>query len=600
MEPSFNAGILLGGASATPGLYGYDIQRDEIRMVDSSFSASIYALVGDSDRKLVLGGGRQGRIHYYDFNKNQSGSFAYGEPLLALCCLEPGRLVVADTKGRCEVLSVVDGTKIKGFATGNETICSLAKNQKKLFGLSIEGNVFVWDLETLEPTSKIKSIKPSRPFALVDLKYISSIDSMVAYPGENGRLALLFPDSGETKKITAHRGELFAYCLWQQMILSIGFHDGQLKLWTAAGLVGETQLVAGVVKVESLGEDQIIVFDGDGRMSMYRITKHGVQKLSNHSEAFFRSCLAIPNFTLKPSSRAIQEEVKELVNEITVLVAGKQDANKCHNRLLELGYEHLSLNLKADAYIAAGNKIEAAVCYQRILAIIPPNLSVAVQITHQYAFLLENFGLLDASIASYRKIESQLTVQPQLLPDLNQAAPESWIFDAEKKAPEIAMAAETLKIGLSGRFLLVRIDELHVAEIQIQASELYAKYKEACQRTEWPQNLEFRLDNAIIIGEFGNRSLELITIALNPVGTGRYLQLGVMVDSVPIGSVLTPVVILDCRCTHEDQASAKQIHDLLTKQVSRSVNMQISEAMEHLNKVLNCVCNDKLARREKL
>jgi len=592
---------ILGGTGAFPGLYFYDVQSGEACPLAETdiFGAGIYALVFEPDAGRIVGGDREGKIYLYELNSCRTTTVDYGMPILSICCLDQHHLVVADTKRHCEIFSLVDNSRVHVLVTGNETICSLAKSESDLYGLSTLGNLFVWNCQTLQAVAKFKLFVLPKQFALVDLLCMPEVD-LLCSPGQNGQLCLMRPSTGETIRFHAHRGEVFALCEWQGKILSIGYNDGRLKLWTFAGCMGDSEFLPGIVKVKAINDDKIIVLDIDGKMSIHRISRSGCQKISSLANGVFRSIISVMNFRLEPSADAVKKEVAELVEKIKDLVDEdrRAEVEVYHDRLVALGFKHISLCLKAETKIASGDNVDAALLYQQVLKIIPAGVSVAIKITHQYAHLLERFWLLGAAVEVYANIKDEIPVVCLHIPDLMQPRLHEWIVDAEGTVLEIVQVAHSLGIKPSGRYLLKRLEEIFLPNIQVEAKDLHGKFQESKKQPDWPQFLQLRLERANIIDNTGNRPQDLIIVPLKPVGVSRFLQLGIMIETAVIGSVLTPIVILNFSHAALDELSETSVYELFNHGVGRSVDMQIAEAMELIQDVLSCVVNDKLSKED--
>ena len=177
------------------------------------------------------------------------------------------------------------------------------------------------------------------------------------------------------------------------------------------------------------------------------------------------------------------ERVAERLLELTT--AGSPEVSEAdHQRLVELGYEHVSLAIRAEAARRYGDDL-VELEQRHALAGMLPDKAACVESIQRYADLLVSFWQPALANAVFRRIE---TIIGRHHPGVDLRAcveamrQENWVIDPHGEITRLIEAASVLNTALAGRYVVRRGNAVIVPGARLEVMQIAAKYEQ--ERTE--------------------------------------------------------------------------------------------------------------------
>jgi len=616
---------ILGSGGAAPGLFLYSaLTRQNDTLVKAVSPHSIYALGIEPETGMAAGGSRKGIAYLQSTDNQHSGGSTsnlipvidHGAPILSLLWLDKNRLAVTDTAGECKIWSLEKDSRSVILQTFGNIVCSLIKiDHDFMAGLTTSGKLFIWNYHDLRLEKTIVLTQPPGKYSLVNLVYIPSC-SILAYPGKNGQLIVFNIYTEESASFFAHKGDFYALFGYRENLFSIGKDDCMLKIWhhEKSLPLNELPVSRDIIAAAGIGQDpvKILSIDLSGKAEINRLSESGVELIGSVPGEHYRVVISLKKHPPKKSSAdPIKSELESLLKKIQMCHRQNQvsESEKYHDRIVELGFEHLSLGLKAEHAISAGNYTKALHFYHRLEKIITESDPAACRILHQYAMLLERLWQIDEAYLVYKHIlclNDNFPISTLYLPvDSSEITePQNWILNPDIPMHDVIGAATAINKSLSGRYLIKKYDEMSIPDLEIQANDIAEKHKSLVNQQAQIDASSMNIESVIFINNNGRQAAEIIVMDLGDQVGVAGLKFVINFQATRHGSILTPILLLEC-CAPDPATKPKQYnHDisrfLLNNQDNRLTDIYISAGCQTLENLFSKVVNEKLSNMETL
>jgi len=617
--------FILGSGGTAPGLFLYStLTNQNHTLVRTALPHSIYALSIEPETGLAAGGSRQGVVYLQSTDNQNSGNSTkslisvinHGAPILSLLWLGKNRLAVADTDGKCKIWPFERNSQSVMLETSQNLVCSLVKIDENLMaGLTTSGKLLIWNYHDLGLKNTIVLTEPPGKYSLVNLVYLPSC-SILAYPGKNGQLIVFNISTEKSASFVAHQGDFYALFGVRENLFSIGKDDCMLKIWHHEKPLPlkELPVSKNIIAAAGIGQNsvKILTIDLSGKAEINRLSESCLELIGSVPGEHYRSVISFRNHPIEKSSAdQIKNEIENLIIKIQMSLEQDQvsKSEKYHARIVALGFEHLSLGLRAEHEISAGKYTRALHFYHRLVKIIKDSGPAACRILYQYGMLLEKLWQIDEAYLIYKHILSlndnfpiSTLYLPVKLSEITEF--QNWIFNPDVPMRDVISAATAIKKPLSGRYLLKKLDEMPIADLEIQANDIAEKYKSL--NNQQAQNIasSMTIEPVLFISFNGRQAAEIIVMDLDDQVEVAGLQFAVNFQATRHGSSLTPILLFKCRTPGPTTTPEQYNHDILSFLSSiienRLTDIHISTACHVLENLLSLVGNEKLSNMETL
>ena len=110
-------------------------------------------------------------------------------------------------------------------------------------------------------------------------------------------------------------------------------------------------------------------------------------------------------------------------------------------------------------------------------------------------------------------------------------------------------------------------------------------------------------ETAVFIDKEGAQPIDVVLLAVNSEEGAGGLMLVAKTAATSSGSIVTPMLILDCYSESLDinkEQRNLQISDIFNNNVSRTTDIHIAEAIGNLRQIISRLANEKLSRTRSL
>ncbi|MCK4341186.1 MAG: hypothetical protein KAY37_05620 [Phycisphaerae bacterium] len=396
--------MYLGRGHKTPGVSVYEPVSGGLHdVLNLQATESVYALVAEDANNTAVVGTKAGLLHFAQHvTAGDSGawqvnrSVVHGAPILSLCWIGAPHVVVSDTEGRCYVWNCNTKEPPQALPTRREAICALvARDQTHLMGLSTSGELLTWHLPTRQLTGLEHGPPPPAISALAKLTWWPAAEAMV-YPARGGQLVTWRPLDDEVHTVDAHDGEFYAIVPLEVELLTIGLRDRCARLWRPRGSVArfKGKAPAGITSAALVGSNpaRIIAINERGEACVCRLVECRLHVESRLPGGNYRVVVGPTWDELnRDETQRRRVEVEGLANAIRERMACNEldEVGILHERLAALGYQHVSLALRAAQARDEGDLLSELKAYAALVHGLPPHAAESRESFARYAGLLE-------------------------------------------------------------------------------------------------------------------------------------------------------------------------------------------------------------------
>jgi hypothetical protein len=493
--------ILWGQGGNRPGVHIYDVDtRQTNHECSLPAGQSVYSLDMSPDgSRLAVGTKSNLLYHVRCFQQNEENGqiefskIVQGYAVLSICFWDSDRVVAADVSGRCLLWHLEDTQHPRELPTGCSTVYSLFRlTDGSLAGLALDGKLLTWKWPARRIARKVDISLAPEHSALVKPVYWASSGAW-AWPGRNG-IIMLWPDnSDEVSIIEAHSCDVYAVSVCGDRLVTVGRKDGKLKIWNCSETEPSQQYTAplGVIAATAWTdpEPNFILADDRGSAGLYTVNAAAlcfVQGLQGRDfRVFFgpdQACLELA------ASRRRTRRAQDVADEIRRIHRDQEpiDAKELHDELVQLGYEHVSFELRAEAARQRDDLISELKYSKQVAELISYEEPGAEEFLLRYMELLE---LLWQHVIAHRLGEQLVERYPhdELIESVRRLQSYTeclnaggFVIESDVSLNVLTRTAEIMGTPSCGRYNIARHDPIHTDVSDLAPSDLIGEYDRLC------------------------------------------------------------------------------------------------------------------------
>lgn len=560
--------IFIGGGINNPGVVALNVDTNDTRkLLDLPLLNSVYAMDLDLINNKLAIGTKGGLVYILSVESREiteKDSLAYklvqGASVLSACWVGESYLAVSDTAGRCLLWHTNIDKSPKVLGTFEDVICSLLNiDENILAGLSSKGRLYFWEAFEGKLIKTLNVPGPPSISGLVKLVYWQEEYSIV-FPNSMGRLTLFDLKKDTAKSINAHKGDFYAISTYGDRLLTIGMQDRRLKIWSKGYNESDCEIIApeGVVSLAVAGErhQKLLIVDTKGKASVYQIKNDKLHFLSHLPGRDYRVVISPdPEKLQRFIFQKKESEARQITSEIQANT-GQLDDNtikKLHTRLVELGYEHLSLEIRTEHAYKNKDIIGSLKYAFSLMKLLPQKEVFACNSMERYAALLErtwHISEADAVCKSISNIDPDypFVMQTNYIEWVGNIIRDNyWMIDPDIPIHQIIESATIIEKQFYGRYVIRKLDPEPCYGVSIPADRIVEKYEYI--RNE---SAELKLPSATAehvwwISSSEIQQIQLVTFLDEPNQKVSRSQFALQVFGGNQGTVVVPVVLFDYR-----------------------------------------------------
>ena len=490
---------ILGAGGDKPRVEAINAETGETwKLVEFPPQHSAYALdFGSEDGSLVIGtkGGliyiMAGAQDWATFQSTQPRKLFQGSPVLSVCWVSKSLLAASDTNGHCLLWTLDKESSFKQLETTGGVVCCLSNlGDGMLAGLSSKGKLLFWQISLAKLVRQIDVSIPPPISALVRMVYWP-VKRVLACPGTGGCLSLYDLENSKLKTLQAHEGVFYAISVWNESIITVGFEDRRLKIWQSASgkPAHDFQVPDAVTSAGVSGgvPTKVLLVGTQGTVRRYTLKAGKLELINSLAGEDYRAVATTNPEILRAFYLEQREnEVRQLITNIqgNMNRASEYDIESHHCRLVELGYEHISLALRVEQADQKGDIVEGLKLCSSLMGIIQQNHPMACSSMERYAGLLERAWQISEADAFCRRIlainpDYPFVVKPAYLARIAKLLEENdWVLQTDILIEKIIDSATVIGKHFYGRYV-INILEPDICEwVKLSPDLIANKYEE--------------------------------------------------------------------------------------------------------------------------
>jgi len=558
--------VLLGAGGTHPNVSVFDINSGEIRtLIEVPYGHSVYAIDIDFEEEMIALGSKGGLIKIVPDPAKQGGegltplTLIQGAPLLSVCWIGKALLAASDNVGRCLLWKTDQEAMPESLEVMEGSICCTAKlDNDTLAGLSSRGELHLWHLSDQQLFRVIKGPCPPPTKALVNMVYWPGRHAL-AWPGQEGRLALFDLKTEQLVQIDAHRGDFYAISAQGDNLITTGMEDGRLKIWMAEAdeCVQDYSVPSGIISagIVRRKETAILLVGGKGAAALYSIEKDKMRFIREVPGKDYRTVKFHPWETILASyNRQRSMEVEKIIAEIRTSTGrvGNGEIEALHSRLIDLGYEHVSLAIRADQANQRDDIVEGIKLRSDLVGILPNNSPGTCPAMEKYAAILEKAWHLAEADTVCKRI---VNIDPSYAFTLETSRIEEgikiingkqYLLDPDIPIEQIISSATIIGKSFSGRYLIKTLPSEN-SRVKLDPETIQKKY-ELIRKENGKKGLpSATTEQLVMISRAGTHESAYIAFGDGTTNDVRALQMVLQILPADLGTVVTPMILFDWR-----------------------------------------------------
>jgi len=583
--------VILGAGGALPHVSTYDIDSGEIStLTELPHGHSVYSIDIDFEEGMIALGTRGGLIKIAPYSGKQNPedslflTLIQGAPVLSICWIGKALLAASDSAGRCLLWKTDYEALPEPLEVKNGYICCLTKiDTDTLAGLSSTGDLHFWHISEKQLFRVTKGPCPPPVKALVRMVYWSGRQALV-WPSHSGHLCLFDPEKDEAELLHAHEGEFYAILEQGDNLLTAGMKDSRLKIWNADAdkPVRDYSIPGGIISMGTTEREQTeIFFVGiNGIATCYSLEKNKVRAIREIHGKDYRT-ITSPSWKKAQAllGRQRTTEIEQILTEIQSSIGRveKSVIAALHARLTDLGYEHVSLAVRADQASQSGDMVEAIRFSSALMNLLPKNTLKICPSMEKYAGLLQemwHFREADALCKSIIDIDPgyPFTLKSSKIEEFAKIINgKQWLIEANIPIEQIIRTATIIRRPFSGRYVIKTLQPEN-SRIRLDPESLTKKY-EQLRKENGKQDLPSAvIERLVRISKTGVHESAYMTFGDGKTHDIRGLQMVLQILPSDLGTVVMPMILFDWRDARPEET--------------------VQEANERAEKALNNIRNN--------
>ena len=597
--------VFLGGGSTDPRVVMFKMtSQGNSMLIRLPILGSVYAMDFNLESSTLAAGTKEGFVYItgVDLNRCQQEvppchKILQGAPVLSICWVNDSVLAVSDTAGRCLLWHRDNQSPLRKLETSGGAICSLRMiNDETLAGFSTKGTLYFWHVVQGHLIETVDIPCPPPYSALVKMEYWKSEDKLV-FPAAEGYMTFYYIEKEELKKIKAHNSEFYATALCGDILLTAGLNDCRLKTWQAGSEkpTCSHHVPEGIISISGIGmqPDKFVSVDKNGRAWLYKLGDDALHLEKPVEDQDYRSVISLePVRILKFCEEKSKKEVYELVAKTKEnsgrIKAG--DSNMLHSRLKQLGFEHVSLAIRSEQALENGNIVESLKYSSSLIKLLPQDdIRSCQSLEHHANLLYKNWHIIEVDEICKKIIsinpDHAFSIEAERIKNFSDCLKnKSCIIDPDITVEQIIKAASIIKKTFNGRYLLVKHNPKHCPHLKITPEMVAGKYEEVKKDQSRSCLPSASAEQVFRISRSGIDEISLIAFGDGMTSQAKGLQFALHVSESEHGSLITPLIIFDCRkvvsggvFSEGNREACKILHDLQTNSSTNSYIADIHE-----------------------
>ena len=581
--------------------YALDLSSEDGSLAIGTKGGLIYIVASVQDRKT--------------FKPAKPIELIQGRPVLSVCWVSKSLLAVSDTAGRCLLWHIDKESPLQPLETSEGVICCLLNvGDGMLVGLSSEGKLLFWQISLAKLVRQIDVSSPPPISALVRMVYWP-VKRVLACPGTGGCLSLYDLENSKLMTLQAHEGVFYAISVWNDSIITVGLEDRRLKIWQSASgkPAYDFQVPDAVTSAGVSGgvPTKVLLVGTQGTVRRYTL-KAGKLELINSLPGEDYRAVATPDpeklkaFFLEQKEnevRQIATFIKENMNQAT-----EQDIEGRHARLIDLGYEHISLPLRVEQADQKGDIVEGLKFCSSLMGIIQQNHPMACPSMERYAGLLERAWQISEADALCRRIlainpDYPFMIKPDNLSQIVKLFEETnWVLQTDIIIEKLIDSATVIGKHFYGRYV-INILEPDICEwVKLSPDLIANKYEEVRKKFGEGDLPMAKVEKVWWFHPDEKFEMEIITFGNHSQNGVTGLQFALQVLCSDLTTEVYPVVLFDWRDIRQD-LSIELENERASKVLSGlrkndRINSYLTEVHKVLNHALQPLVTERLSQRK--
>ena len=563
--------VFIGAGGNDPRIEAISLDPGEnLNLMKLPPFSSVYAIGVEQSGNTVAFGTRKGSIYVAPCDSClpqgepiQTLTLLQGAPILSVCWVTEALLAASDTEGRCLLWDTKQAKIAGSFETiSGETTCSLLLLPAgRLAGLTSSGNIIFWNPPEKQQIMRVEVLPPPALGALVQMVYWPSAHSL-ACPCEGGTLALFNLEKNNVRILDAHEGDLYAISVYGEGLLTAGMNDGRLKIWSAEdnAPVSDFETPNGAISAAVMGAaaNKIVLVDKQGMGIVYSIEEQNLSFARKLAGKDYRMAATLPPEKIAEiQSQQKAEEVYRIITEINEK-AGRvpdEEVDSKHDQLSEMGYEHVSLALRAEMADQKGEIVEGLRYSCSLLELIPKASVQSCESLEKHADLLHKTWLLKEADEMCKHILSIDPDYPLVMPtgplaesvQLMQDDSNLWVLEPDIPIEKIIESASIVGKRFHGRYLINSLGVKSCGEAKIKSCMIAEKYEQIRKESGESTLPEAAIERVWWLTRDTINETEIVRFGQGLSNGVKGLQLALKVLSGEFGTEVTPIILFDWR-----------------------------------------------------
>jgi len=571
MEYGYGEHILMGRGGANPGLVAYNLFSAELTEVLSlGQGESVYSIDVCPDTGTVALGTRSGKASVLLWpTSDQDGDvhvveeIAGSVPILSLCFVAASTLAIADAHGSQFLWRIGQEAQPDRLASGEAVVYALFHiDSNYLAGLSMSGELLIWDLLTRKIVDTVTVPTPPDCAALVHPQYWRHEDLWV-WPGRAGTLVYYGQKQQTVQTTRGHAGDLYVVTVCGSELITVGATDRRLKKWRRGCKepVCESQLPDAIISaaVWDWHGEQILLVNESGRAGLYSRSNEQLELVRALPGEDYRVILGPDPARFESARQHHQaEKARQLVERAEVQIARDQwdEFESLCQQLTVYGYPHVTWALRGRRARMHGDLLEELTAYHELAQVIPHDNDGSRDALLHYAALLESVWQLREALGLYQPLQiarsngDGYAEKIHRLSDyLDLIESQQCVIEAGLALPLLVRSAMVLGRKVTGRYQLLGHGPTH-CQVPLSIDEVMERY--ACLLTSKPEATHAEKTEFCWLSKDMKEQTPAIVLRSADRGHFPSLELAIKFFDVQGETVLVATIVLNA-----DVASAK-------------------------------------------
>ena len=607
---------LLGAGGNSPHVEILEADSGETRrLVGLSPGHSAYAIDIDVDDGSIAVGTKGGLIRLisgiYDQGTDDpvpNQELVQGAPILSVCWTNNSYLAVSDTAGRCLLWRKNNEYLPQPLEVMEGNICCLLNlSDGQLAGLSSKGKLHFWEPLKGQLVRAIDLPAPPPMSALVRVFYWSAEQALVC-PGTGGEMTIYDPKADDFRHLKAHEGPFYAISVWGENLLTVGMKDNRMRIWPAGSdkPLYDLEAPEGVISAGLTGFslDKLILVDTQGTASIYTVEEGALQLMNSLPGKDYRTVITpAPEKIQAFYANQKEAEVKQIITEIQEKMgrAPHDVVERLHARLIDLGYNQVSLAFRAKEAEQQRNIGEALGFYSSLIGILPQDTLTVCTWMERYATLLQKAWQIHEADGVWKHILS-LNANYPFLEDREKVAQIAGLLEhndcliqPDIPIDQIIESASVIGKQFLGRYVIKSQHPEPCGRMKLDPASLAEKYNQV-RRDRGNELLPAAATEHIwCLSRKEINEVKIVTFGDGANNSVRGLQFALQILPGDLGTVVIPMTIFDWRengkgsgIQEENERASRALKGIRNKAVSNPYLAAVHSTVKHaLQRLLN-------------